>query len=229
MAEQLAVAAKARRERGKNAARRLRAAGQIPAVVYGSGSEALSLAVDPRQIQEILHSPGGYNTLFDLKVEGKSTGQAMLRDWVYEPLRGNLLHVDILRVAAGTRLKVKVPVHLEGEPKGVKVDGGVLDFVLREVEVECLPKDIPDEMRVNVSHLGLGAGVRAGELPFASGVKLITDAGHVIVHVMAPRVEEEEAPVVEVEAVEGAAEPELIRKPKAAEEGEEEGAAEKKE
>ena len=159
MAEQLAVAAKARRERGKNAARRLRAAGQIPAVVYGRGSEALSLAVDPRQIQEILHSPGGYNTLFDLKVEGKSTGQAMLRDWVYEPLRGNLLHVDILRIAAGTRLKVKVPVHLEGEPKGVKLDGGVLDFVLREVEVECLPKDIPDEMRVNVSHLGLGAGV----------------------------------------------------------------------
>ena len=121
MAEQIAVAAKTRSGRGKNAARRLRASGQIPAVAYGGGSEALSLAVDPRQIQQILHSPGGHNTLFDLKVEGKSTGQAMLRDWVYEPLWGKLLHVDILRVAAGTRLKVKVPVHLQGEPKGVKI------------------------------------------------------------------------------------------------------------
>lgn len=229
MAEQIAVAAKTRSGRGKNAARRLRASGQIPAVAYGGGSEALSLAVDPRQIQQILHSPGGHNTLFDLKVEGKSTGQAMLRDWVYEPLWDKLLHVDILRVAAGTKLKVKVPVHLQGEPKGVKVDGGVLDFVLREVEVECLPKDIPEEMRVNVSELELGAGVRAGDLPFASGVKLITDPGHVIVHVLAPRVEEEVAPAVEAEAVEGAPEPELIRKPKAAEEGEEKDGAETKE
>lgn len=229
MAEQIALVAKTRSERGKNAARRLRAAGQIPAVAYGGGSEALSLAVDPRQIQQILHSPGGHNTLFDLKVEGKSTGQAMLRDWVYEPRWDKLLHVDILRITAGTRLKVKVPIHLEGEPKGVKVDGGVLDFVLREVEVECLPKDLPEEMRVNVRELGLGAGVRAGELPFASGVKLITDPSHVIVHVMAPRVEEEAAPAVEAEAVEGAPEPELIRKPKAAEEGEEKGGDETKE
>ena len=229
MAEKIAVAARTRKERGKNAARRLRASGEIPAVAYSKGSEALSLAVDPHQIQQVLNSSGGHNTLFDLKVEGKSTGQAMLRDWAYEPLWGKLLHVDILRVAAGTKLKVKVPVHLEGEPKGVKIDGGVLDFVMREVEVECLPTDIPEEMRINVSELGLGDGVRAGDFSFASEVKLITDPGHVIVHVMAPRVEEEVAPAEEVEATEGASEPELIRKPKTAEEGENEADAGTKE
>ena len=223
MAEKIAVAAETRKERGKNAARRLRASGKIPAVAYSNGSEALSLTVDPHQIQQVLNSSKGHNTLFDLKVEGKSTGQAMLRDWACEPLWGKLLHVDILRVAVGTKLKVKVPVHLEGEPRGVKLDGGILDFVMREVEVECLPIDIPEEMRIDVSELGLRDGIRAGDFPFASEVKLITDPDHVIVHVMAPRVEEEVAPTEEAEAAEGASEPELIRKPKTVEEGGNEG------
>ena len=222
MVETITVAGRPRTERGKNAARRLRRDGRIPAVLYGGQDENLPLAVDPKQIQSILHSPSGHNTLFTLQVDGGSSCRAMVRDWVYHPVQGILLHVDLLRIASETRLKVNVPIHPVGEPTGVKIQGGVLHFVLREVELECLPEDIPEEIRVDVSALNIGEGVRTGNLPLGSRVKLSTDPNRVVMHVLAPRVEETP---VEEEVAEVAAEPELIRKAKA-EEDEGKGEAE---
>jgi large subunit ribosomal protein L25 len=194
MVETITVEGQPRTERGKNAARRLRREGRIPAVVYGGKDETLPLVVDPKQMQSILHSPSGHNTLFKLQ--------------------GSLLHVDLLRIASETQLKVKVPIHPVGEPTGVKIQGGVFHFILREVELECLPEDIPEEIRVDVSGLNIGEGVRTGNLPLGSRVKLSMDPNRVVLHVLAPRVEEAPA---EEEVAEAAAEPELIRKPRAEE------------
>ena len=212
------IEAEPREEFGKNAARRLRYAGRIPAVVYGGGGQAIPLTVDPKQVEQILHSESGHNTLFTLEIKGRAPARVMLRQWQLEPVRGSLLHVDMVRVAADTRLKIKVPVHLTGEAQGVKREGGILDFVLREVEIECLPDDIPENITLDVSELALGRSVRAGDLALGGHLQLLTDAKRVVAHVIAPRAEEEKvAEVVEVEA----AEPEVIHKGKAeeAEEG----------
>jgi large subunit ribosomal protein L25 len=214
MVETITVEGQPRTERGKNAARRLRREGRIPAVVYGGKDETLPLVVDPKQMQSILHSPSGHNTLFKLQVTGGASCRAMVRDWVYHPVQGSLLHVDLLRIASETQLKVKVPIHPVGEPTGVKIQGGVFHFILREVELECLPEDIPEEIRVDVSGLNIGEGVRTGNLPLGSRVKLSMDPNRVVLHVLAPRVEEAPA---EEEVAEAAAEPELIRKPRAEE------------
>ena len=226
MSEQITVAARPRDERGKNAARRLRRDGKIPAVLYGGGDPTVAISLDPVEIRNILHSPGGHNTLFTLAVEGGASCRAMLRDWVRHPLKENLLHVDLIRIGAKTRLKVKVPIHTKGDPKGVKLEGGVFSFILREVEVECLPEDIPEEIQVDISELMVGDGVRAGDLPLGEKVKLETDPSRPVLHVVAPRVEEEKPAEEEAAAAaEEAEEPELIRKQKG-EEGEGEGDSE---
>ncbi|MBI2956372.1 MAG: 50S ribosomal protein L25 [Acidobacteria bacterium] len=227
--EQLVVEAEPRSGRGKNTARQLRRQGQIPAVVYGGKQEPLSLSVDPRLVEKVLHSEAGQNALITLQVKGHGKASAMIRETQLEPVKGTLLHVDFLRVAMDVRLKVKVPVEVRGEPVGVKQQGGILVLEQREVEVECLPGDIPDHFQVDVSELAINQGFRVGDLVVDNRkLRILTDAERVIAHVMPPRAEEEK-PAEEVVAAVAAetAEPEVIRKgkPEAAEAGEEGGAA----
>lgn len=216
---QIVVEGAPRASRGKNEARRLRVAGRVPAVLYGGKGEALALAVNAKQVTAILRSESGHNTLFQIELGGKQE-PAIVKDWQVDPITGNLLHVDLLRIAMDVRMKVKVPVHTFGEPSGVKVQGGVYEVVIREVEVECLPADIPTEFRADVSGLALNQSLRASDLPLDKDkIRLLTDPNTVISHVVALRAEEEKP----VEAVAGAtpAEPEVIKKGKKEVEGEE--------
>jgi len=219
-AEKIVVEGAARELRGKNEARRLRLTGKLPATLYGGKGEAISLAVNAKQVGAILRSESGHNTLFQVDLGGKHE-PAILKDWQVDPVSGKLLHVDLLRIAMDVRMRVKVPVHTFGEPKGVKVEGGVFEIVAREVEIECLPGEIPTEFRVDVSNLALNGAVRASELPIDTAkMKLITEPERVLAHVVALRVEEEK-PADVAAAATTPAEPEVIKKGKKDEEGEE--------
>jgi large subunit ribosomal protein L25 len=216
----IVVEASNRETRGKNEARRLRLTGKVPAVLYGGKGEALTLSVNAKQVGAILRSESGHNTLFQVDLGGKHE-PAILKDWLVDPVTGRLLHVDLLRIAMDVRMRVKIPVHTFGDPSGVKVQGGVFEIVEREVEIECLPGDIPAEFRADVSGLALNQALRAGEIPMdAEKIKLITDKDRVIAHVVTLKVEEEKPAEA---AAEGAtpAEPEVIKKGKKEEEGEE--------
>ena len=216
------VDAEPREDFGKNTARRMRRAGHIPAVVYGGGGPAIPVAVDPKKISAILHSEAGHNAIFTLEIRGKAPARVMLRDWQVDPIHGGLLHVDMVRVARDAKLKVRVPIHVTGEPKGVKVQGGIFEFLLREVTVECLPDEIPDFVTIDVTELLIGKNLRVSDLPLGPNIKVLTDPTRVVAHVVVLKAVEEKA----AEAVEVApAEPELIRKPRA----EEEKGAEEKE
>jgi len=221
MAEKIVVEGSPREKRGKNEARRLRLTGKVPAVLYGGKGDAITLAVNTKQVVSILRSESGHNTLFQVDLAGKHE-PAILKDWLVDPVSGNLLHVDLLRVAMDVRMKVKVPVHTFGEPSGVKVQGGVFEVVTREVEIECLPGEIPTEFRMDVSGLMLNQQMRASELPIDTAkMKLITEPERVLAHVVALRVEEEKpAEVVATDAA-APAEPEVIKKGKKEVEGEE--------
>ncbi len=217
---QIIVEGAPRTERGKNEARRLRVSGQVPATLYGGKGGPLSLAVNTKQLTAILRSESGHNTLFEVDFAGKKE-PAIVKAWQVDPVSGKLLHVDLLRVAMDVRMKVKVPVHTFGEPAGVKVQGGVFEVVTREVEVECLPADIPMEFRMDVSGLMLNQSLRANELPIdKSKLKLLTDGNAVLAHVVALRVEEEK-PVEAAVVAAVPAEPEVIKKGKKEVEGEE--------
>jgi large subunit ribosomal protein L25 len=217
---QIIVQGAPRAERGKNEARRLRKGGNVPAVLYGGKGEALALAVNAKQVTAILRSETGHNTLFQVDLGGKQE-PAIVKDWQVDPVSGRLLHVDLLRVAMDVRMRVKVPVHTFGDPAGVKVQGGVYEVVTREVEVECLPADIPTEFKVDVSGLMLNQSLRAGELAIdKSKLKLVTDPNSVLAHVVALRVEEEKPVEAAVTGV-APAEPEVIKKGKKEVEGEE--------
>ncbi|HXN23755.1 MAG TPA: 50S ribosomal protein L25 [Candidatus Dormibacteraeota bacterium] len=212
--EQIIVEATPREDRGKNAARRMRVAGQLPAVLYGGNTEPVTLAVNAKQVAGILRSASGHNTIFKVQL-GNQQQSAILKDWQVDPVKGSLLHVDLLRIAMDVRMRVKVPVHTFGEPQGVKLQGGIFEMVTREVEVECLPTEIPTEFRVDVTELMIGNHLRAADLPMDSEkVKLVTDPARVIAHVVALRAEEEK-PAEVVAATEAVpAEPELIKKGK---------------
>ncbi len=227
---QFTVEATVREDRGKNVARRLRAAGHIPAVLYGGKGESLAVAVNAKQIAGILRSEAGHNTIFTVKVAGQKDVNVIVKDWQVDPVKGTLLHVDMLRVAMDVRMRVKVPVHFDGEPQGVKLQGGIFEVVTREVEIECLPTDIPDEFRMDVTPLMIGKHLRAAELPFdPAKVKLVTDPNRVVAHVVALRAEVEVAAPEAAAAVEAApAEPEVIKKGKKEVEEGEEGAVEEK-
>ena len=217
---QIIVQGSPRAERGKNEARRLRVTGNVPATLYGGKGEALSLAVNTKQLTAILRSESGQNTLFQVDLAGKHE-PAIVKDWQVDPVTGSLLHVDLLRVAMDVRMKVKVPVHTFGEPSGVKVQGGVFEVVTREVEIECLPSEIPSEFRVDVSGLMLNQNLRARDLQFdRTKMKLLTDADRVLAHVVTLR-EEEEKPVEAAVVGTTPAEPEVIKKGKKEVEGEE--------
>jgi len=221
MAEIFSVEAEAREGFGKNVARRLRQSGRIPAVVYGGGGPSIPLAVDPRAIVRVLRSGAGHNAIFTLEVPGKAPARVMLREWQWDPVRGGLLHVDMVRIARDTKLRVRVPIQMTGEPQGVKVQGGILEFILREVEVECLPDDIPEHITIDVTDLLIGRNLRVSDLPVDEKVKVLAEPARVVAHVLAPKTEE--APAAEEVAAAAPSEPELIRKRKAEEE---EGAAE---
>lgn len=213
MRKEITVAAEARQSRGKNEARRLRASGLMPAVVYGPGSEPEAVAVNPKEVAKILHSTSGHNTIFNLGVNGGNT-PVMVVDWQYDPIKGSLLHVDLKRIDLTKRLTVKVPVLTQGEPKGVKIQGGIHEIVTREVEVECLPDDIPEQFTVDVSNLSIGESIRAGDIPLSGSVKLRSLPDTVISHVVSLRAEETTAAATGVEAAAPAGEPEVIKKGK---------------
>jgi large subunit ribosomal protein L25 len=206
----------------KNEARRVRRDGKIPAVVYGAGKDAMTVSVDPRQVARILHSESGHNTIFDLSLNGGERTKAMIVDWQYEPIKGSLLHIDLKRIAMDQKLKVMVPIELKGEAAGVKQQGGILEQMLREVEIECLPGDIPSHIEADVSELVFGKTLRVADLPHSDRLKFLTDSNQPVAHVTA--VKEEVAPTPEAAAAEAAAapaEPEVIKKGK--QETEEEG------
>lgn len=225
--ETFTVEGKIRETRGKNAARRTRMTGEVPAILYGGKKDSISLSVNAKQIARILRSETGHNTIFRVQVAGGLEENAMLRDWQVDPVVGKLLHVDLLRIAMDVRMRVKVPVHTFGEPQGVKLQGGVFEMVTREVEIECLPADIPEEFKVDVTEMMIGKQLRASELPFdPQKIKLLTDPLRVIAHVVVLKKEEEPTPEAAVAAEAAPAEPEVIKKGKKDEEGDAEGAAE---
>ncbi len=221
------VEGRVREERGKNAARRTRQTGMVPAVLYGAGGTTVALAVNGKQVARILRSESGHNTIFTVQLAGGGEEKAMLKDWQVDPASGALLHADLLRIAMDVRMRVRVPVHTFGEPQGVKMQGGVFEMVTREVEIECLPSDIPGEFRVDVSEMVIGKQLRAGELPLdPQKIRLVTDPQRVLAHVVTLKKEEEPAPEAAVTAGAAPAEPEVIKKGKKEEEGEAEAAAE---
>jgi large subunit ribosomal protein L25 len=192
----------------KNHARRVRVAGKIPAVVYGAGQDAVAVTVDPRVITKILHSESGHNTIFDLNVEGGALVKAMIVDWQNEPIKGHLLHIDLKRIAMDKMMRVSVPIQLIGVPVGVKTQGGILEHVLREVEIECLPNDIPSHLDVDVSNLEIHGAIHVSDLPHSGSIKFLGEEDATVAHVTS--VKEEAA----AEVVAAPAEPEVAKKGK---------------
>ena len=208
-----------REQFGRNNAGRLRQQGQIPVVLYGGDkSKTESLAVDPKALSKILHSDSGVNTLISLKFEGAGDLRVLVKEYQLDPVSHKLLHIDFYRVAMDKVLRVTVPIHLTGESKGVKDEGGIVDFVNRDLEVECLPADIPEHITVDISNLMLHDGVRVRDLAVSDKWKAVTDGDMLIVHVVPPKVEAEPAPAdaaaAAVAAPAAPAEPEVIKKGK---------------
>jgi large subunit ribosomal protein L25 len=197
----------------KNAARRVRVAGKIPAVLYGSGHTPVAVEVDPKQISRILFSETGHNTIFDVEISGAPAAKAMIVDWQREPIKDQLIHIDLKRIAMDKTIKVSVRVKLLGVPVGVKATGGILDQVLREVEIECLPADIPSHIDVDVSNLELWASLRIKDLPHTGSIKFLNAEDATVAHVISIR--EEAAPAVDaVAAAATTGEPEVAKKGK---------------
>ena len=211
-----------REGRGKNEANRLRASGRIPAVVYGSVKEGktpegVALTVDPKALLRILHSESGANTLINLRVDG-TEARVMVKEYQLDPITHHLLHADFYQLAMDKAITVTVPVVIKGEARGVKQDGGIIDFVTRDIEVFCLPTDIPENIPVDVTEMNLHDSIRVKDLVQGEKWKAITDGETMIVHVVMPKAEESAAAATEV-AAEGAApaaaaEPEVIKKGK---------------
>jgi large subunit ribosomal protein L25 len=196
----------------KNAARRVRVAGKIPAVVYGAGLDSIAVELDPKQILRILHSESGHNTIFDVDIAGQGLAKVMIVDWQYEPIRDSLLHIDLKRIAMNKTMTVSVPVRLIGVPVGVKAEGGVLDQTLREVEIECLPNEIPSHIDVDVTGLALFAAVHVSDLPHPDSktFKFLTAEDTTVAHVISIK----EEPVAEAAVAAPGTEPEVAKKGK---------------
>src|SRR5437588_6514953 len=213
MKKEYTITAEARELRGKNEARRLRVRGLSPAVVYGEGKDAVAVAISPKEVRRILHA--GHNTIFTLDVQGGESTPVMVVDWQNDPVKETLLHVDLKRIDLTKRIVVKVPVQTTGEAKGVKLQGGLLEVITREIELECLPTDIPEQFTVDVTELMIGQNLRANEIALPEGTRLVSSPDQVIAHVVALKAEEVAAPAEEVAAAPVAgAEPEVIKKGK---------------
>ena len=223
MAE-IVVNATNRPDRGKNAARRLRRRGLVPGIVYGGKAGNLAVAVDPKALQRVLRSEAGRNTILKLDIADHGPTNAILKNWQVDPVKESFLHADFYRIAMDVAIRVTVPIHVVGEARGVKVDAGILELVIREFEVECLPGDIPERIDVDVTDLGINQSLRVSDVPAPPKVKVLQAADQVVVHVIS--VKEEEAPVAaaapvaegEAAAAAPTAEPEVIKKGKKEEE-----------
>lgn len=187
MRKDITIAAEPRATRGKNEARRLRVEHKIPAVVYGAGGDPIAVTVSPKEINKILFSASGHNTIFDLEIPGQTKAPVLVVDWQHDPVKGNLLHIDMMRVDMSKRLVVKVPVHTTGEPRGVKQQGGLFQVVNREVEIECLPDDIPEFFTLDITEMMLGDGLRASDVPITGSMTLVSRPEMVLSHVIAVR------------------------------------------
>jgi large subunit ribosomal protein L25 len=213
MRKEITVAAEPRESRGKNEARRLRVKGLVPAVLYGSDRDAVAVSVNPKDVNKILHSNTGHNTIFNFSVQGGEDTPVMIVDWQSDPVKENLLHVDLKRIDLAKRNAFKVRVHTTGEPKGVKLQGGLLEVITREIEIECLPDDIPELYTVDVTELMIGQNLRAGDIALGESVKLLSAPEQVIAHVVALKAEVVETPAEGAVAA-TPAEPEVIKKGK---------------
>ncbi len=213
MRKDLTVTAESRDSRGKNEAYRLRSHGAMPAVLYGGPAGSSAVSVNPKELTRILNSKTGHNTIFNLSVTGKEDTPVMIVDWQYDPIKDSLLHVDMKRIDLTKRITVKVPVVTQGDPKGVKLQGGIHEIVTREIEIECLPDDIPEQFVVDVSELMIGQDIRVAEIPMSGSMKLMSLGEAVVSHVVSLKAEEPTA----AEAAAAAApvpEPEVIKKGK---------------
>src|SRR6185369_1156445 len=207
MRKDITIAAEPRETRGKNEARRLRVKGFSPAVVYGGGSDPIAISVNPKEVNSILRSASGHNTIFNVDIQG-TLAPVMVVDWQHDPIKGKLLHIDLKRIDLTKRILVKIPVHTQGDAKGVKLQGGLHEVITREVEIECLPDDIPESFTVDVTELSIGQSIRASEIPLTGSMRLLSPPDAVISH-------KAEAVVEEVAA---APEPEVVKKGKKEEE-----------
>jgi large subunit ribosomal protein L25 len=206
-----------RGDKGKNEARRMRAAGRLPAVVYGRAAnekarQALPITVEPKELSRILHSESGANTLITLKIEGEADAQVLVKEYQLDPISHHLLHADFYRVAMDKTITVTVPILLKGEARGVKQQDGILDFVTRQIAIECLPGNIPESIEVDVSELMINQGVRVRDLTTDRKWTPVSEPDTMLVHVVPPKAAEEPAPVEA--AVAAPAEPEVIKKGK---------------
>jgi large subunit ribosomal protein L25 len=213
----IVIDAQPRTPGGKNVNRRLRKSGRIPAVLYGPAKQPRAVTVDPQVVKDILYSDSGKNTIFSVSVAGGEHTNAMVKEYQLDPVQGTLIHADFFEIAMDQLLELTVNVELVGEAEGVKLGGGIMDFVTRSIEVECLPSDIPESIKVDVGHLKINDYIRVKNIQVDPKVKILTEPEVVIVTIVPPIKEE-----VPVEAPVEAAEPEVIKKGKVAEEGEEE-------
>ena len=211
------VAAQPRASRGKNEARRTRVAGMIPAVVYGAFKDPQAVSVNPKDILKIIRGKSGHNAIFDVEIAGVERTPVIVADEQYDPVKDTLIHIDLKRIDLTRKLRVAIPIHTTGEPKGVKQQGGVLDVVTRSIEIECIPDDIPNHFEVDVTELMIGSNIRVSELPVLPGVRVITAGEAVIAHVVGIKEEVVAAPA-EGAVVPAAAEPEVAKKGKKEEE-----------
>jgi len=222
----LVIKSETRDALGKNASRRIRRSGMVPAVLYGEGAESVSLILDKKDVIKILKSETGENTLFRISLAGGEK-DAMIKAVQIDPTTDEILHTDLIRIAMDKAIRVMVPLEVTGEAYGVKTEGGFIDFMTREVEVECLPAAIPERLVVDISGLHLHQSLKVGEVPLPEGVKLISEPGAVAVLIQVPHEEkvevkpEEEAAAAEAAAPAEAAEPEVIKKERKKEEVEE--------
>ncbi len=216
MAE-IVVNAKDRTGRGKNAARRLRRQGFVPGVVYGGNGDNIAVSVDPKALQRVLRSEAGRNAILKLDITGKGATNAILKSWQVDPIKDSFLHADFYRIAMDVAIRVTVPVVAKGEARGVKVDAGILEMVLREIELECLPGDIPERIEVDVTDLGINGAARVSDLLVSAKVKVLQAPDQVVVHVVSVKEEAvptPAAPVVEGEIPAAPTEPEVLKKGK---------------
>ena len=204
------VTAEARPSRGKNEARRVRVSGRIPAVIYGAFQEPRAVSLNPKDILRIIRSKTGHNSIFDVEVAGAEKTPVIVADEQYHPVKGTLMHIDLKRIDLTRKLRVSVPVHVTGEAKGVKQQGGVLDIVTKSVEIECIPDDIPDQFDIDVTELMIGNNIRVSQLAAKEGVRILTSPEVVIAHVVGIK----EEVVAEVAAP-------VVAEPEVAEEGQE--------
>lgn len=212
-----------RQTTGKNEARRHRAGGRIPAVVYGLGKPNVPISVERKALTDAFRGGAGENAIFLLKLGSSDQSRhAMIREFQRDPLSRKPLHIDFVRVQMDTQIRVRVSIEVTGIAKGVKTEGGILDFVTREVEIECLPSNIPAHLPIDVSELGIGDALRISEIPPIGGVTIVDDPEKVLVHVTHPTAEKEPE-VAAAEPVPEITEPEVLKKGKVAteEEGEE--------